>query len=166
MRVVEPFQLKNETISSSKIRSLLQEGNCEKASTYLGRPYFIRGLVVKGVQRGKTLGIPTANLKTEEMQVVPQMGVYITEAEYEGKKYQSLTNVGHAPTFSEKTPLSIETYLLNFDHEIYGENLSIHFLKRIRDTQKFASPEALITQIKKDIETAKGYFEIAHFNIT
>ncbi len=157
LHIASPFKIKGKSVSSSKIRSLLQEGNVQKASKLLGRFYFLQGKVIRGTGRGKSLGIPTANIETQA-ELIPKEGVYVTLAHYKNILYPSVTNIGHAPTFAHKTPFTIETHILDFDKTIYGKSLFIHFLKWLRPTQKFSSPEALLTQIKKDIKKSKMYF--------
>lgn len=157
MHIMPPFKMEEEVVSSSKIRHFLKEGNIHKANEFLGRPFFLEGLTIKGVGRGHKLGIPTANLQTQA-EIIPKEGVYITFAEYKGKKYKSVTNVGHAPTFKDEKPSSIETHLLDWDKDIYGESFRLHFLEWIREIKKFPSAETLVKQIQKDIQTAKDYF--------
>ncbi|MBI3019541.1 MAG: bifunctional riboflavin kinase/FAD synthetase [Deltaproteobacteria bacterium] len=157
LHIAKPFKIKGEVVSSSKIRSFIQKGNVQKATGFLGRPYFLQGKVTRGVGRGKRLGIPTANLQTKA-ELIPKEGVYVTLAQYQNTLYPSVTNIGHAPTFAEKTPFTIEIHILDFHKDLYGKSLFIHFLKWLRPTQKFSSPEALLKQIKKDIERSKMYF--------
>lgn len=146
----------NMVVSSSMIRSLLQEGKIEKTNLLLGRSYEIDGKVIKGKSIGKSLGFPTANIQTEN-EIVPS-GVFITSVGINAKTFPSLTNIGICPTFSQQEA-NIESYIINFDQDLYGEKIKINFFKKIRDEMKFATPEELSSQIKKDLEAAKAYFK-------
>ena len=157
LHIASPFKIKGQVVSSSKIRALIQEGNVKKASELLGRPTFLQGKVIRGKGRGKTLGVPTANLQTHS-ELIPKEGVYATLAQVRNALYPSVTNIGHAPTFSLKTPFTIETHILDFHQNIYGKSLLIHFLHWLRPTQKFSSALDLKKQIKKDIVLAKKHF--------
>jgi len=147
----------NMVVSSSMIRSLLQEGKIEKTNLLLGRSYEIDGKVIKGKSLGKSLGFPTANIQTEN-EIVPS-GVFITSVGINAKTLPSLTNIGICPTFSQQET-NIESYIINFDQDLYGEKIKINFFKKIRDEMKFATPEELSSQIKKDLEAAKSYFNL------
>lgn len=151
LNIIKPFKIKNEIINSTAIRKLIQEGHVKKAALFLGRPYFMQGVVTHGKKR--RLGIPTTRLKTMA-ELLPKAGVYATWTEYKNTRYPSVTNVGHAPTFLDHS-FSIETHILNFDREIYGESLTLHFIDRLRDIQKFDSPQALKNQIQEDIQKTK-----------
>ena len=157
LHIASPFKIKGELVSSSKIRSCIQEGKLKKASEFLGRPYFLQGKVIRGTGRGKNLGIPTANIQTQA-ELIPKEGVYVTLTQVQDVLYPSVTNIGHAPTFSPRTPFTIETHILDFHQNIYGKSLLIHFLHWLRPTQKFSSAQALLKQIKADITQAKNYF--------
>jgi riboflavin kinase/FMN adenylyltransferase len=146
-----------ETVSSSLIRNLLQEGNVEKANRLLGRPYEIEGKVVKGQSRGKALGFPTANIETEN-EIIPQ-GVFITKTRVGSKILPSMTNVGKQPTFDQKD-LNIESFIIDFDRDLYGEHIGICFLKKIRNQIKFRIPDELARQLETDLQTTKAYFRI------
>lgn len=160
LNVMPAFKLKGEVISSSKIREALRSGNVKKAAQFLGRYYFLQGITIKGVGRGKTLGIPTANIQTPA-EITPKMGVYSTWVEYKGKLYASVTNVGHAPTFSEKKPHSIEAHIFDFKKNLYGESFILHFVDRIRAIKKFSSSQELVKQIKADIKTARAMLSVS-----
>lgn len=145
------------TISSSLIRNLLQKGDMEKARVLLGKPYEIEGKVVKGKSRGKGIGFPTANIITKN-EIIPP-GVFITTAEVNTQMYPSLTNIGICPTFRQKET-NIESFLINFHADLYGETIRIHFLKKIRDEIQFDSPAKLSNQIHNDLEQAKAFFHL------
>lgn len=155
VRSIPPIRVGEAVVSSSIIRELLRKGAIEKAATLLGRYYEIEGEVIKGKSRGKTLGFPTANIKTSN-EVTPG-GVFFSEVYFDGKRYPSLTNIGIRPTFHQKD-INIETYLLRFDADLYGKKIRICFLKRIRDEINFDSAEALTHQIQKDIQAAEIFF--------
>jgi riboflavin kinase/FMN adenylyltransferase len=144
-----------ETVSSSLIRNLLQEGKVEKANRLLGRPYEIEGEVVKGQSRGKALGFPTANIETEN-EIIPQ-GVFITQTRVGSTMLPSMTNVGKQPTFDQKD-LHVESFIIDFDKDLYGEPIGINFLKKIRDQMKFRTPDELARQLKGDLQTTRAYF--------
>ncbi len=146
-------------ISSTRIRSYLKDGQIEKANALLGRHYFVTGIVKTGKQLGRTIGFPTANLTVKSHMTNIKSGIYITETTADGKCYQSVTNVGFNPTF-EQTDFNLETYLFNFNEDLYGKYIKVAFIKRIRDELKFKNAEELKKWIAKDVETAKKYFNI------
>lgn len=148
---------KGRTVSSSLIRTLLQEGKIEEANVLLGRPYEIEGRVIKGKDRGKALGFPTANIKTEN-EIIP-MGVYVSQVLIDSRTYPSLTNAGLRPTFGQEE-MQIESYIIDFDKKLYGQEIAVRFIRKIRDEIKFKSPEALSRQIQKDLRQAKAYFKL------
>jgi riboflavin kinase/FMN adenylyltransferase len=158
VEVVEPLKVDQTIVSSSKIRNLIQGGEVEVASRLLGRHYPIFGKVVEGAKRGKTLGFPTANLEISD-ELYPKTGVYAVEVVWHQQHFNALANVGLNPTFSSpigtrEERFSLEIHILNFNQEIYGEEIEVHFKKRIRDEVRFESPSLLIEQIKKDIRYA------------
>jgi riboflavin kinase/FMN adenylyltransferase len=159
VEVVEPLRIGQTIVSSSKIRDLIQRGEVEGASRLLGRDYPIIGKVVEGAKRGKTLGFPTANLEISD-ELYPKAGVYAVEVEWREQRLNGLANVGSNPTFlSEQNgkgkPVSLEVYILNFNRNIYGEEIQVNFKKRIRDEVRFESSSLLIEQIKKDVQWAQ-----------
>lgn len=151
VKIVEPVLQKEALVSSSLVRRYVGEGHVAKAGRLLTRPYFIDGRIIKGERRG--LCIPTANLKTEN-ELTPREGVYATQTEINGRKLKSVTNIGFNPTFGNRA-LSIETHILNFKGRLYGKKMRLFFIDRLRDEKKFASPEKLVKQIRKDIAAAK-----------
>jgi len=158
VEVVEPLKVDQTIVSSSKIRDLVQRGEVEVASRLLGRDYPIFGKVVEGAKRGKTLGFPTANLEISD-ELYPKTGVYAVKVVWHQEHFNGLANVGLNPTFSpqigiRKERFSLEVHILNFHQEIYGEEIEVHFKKRIRDEVRFGSLSLLIEQIKKDIRYA------------
>jgi len=154
---VPEVQLRGQRISSSEIRKLLDEGRVNLARRMLGRPYGVEGVVVRGNRRGHTIGFPTANLKPHN-RVIPKFGVYATATLVNGTWRRSITNIGVRPTFETQAEPSIETYLFDFDSDLYGDVLRVRFLHRIRDERKFNGIEELKAQIEKDTQTALNYF--------
>ena len=142
-----------EKISSRTIRELIKKGQIEKANKYLNRYYKIRGEVVHGHQRGRTLNFPTANLKTNFSYIIPADGVYLTRIKVLDEYHYALSNIGSNPTF-ENDIRNIETYILDFDKDIYEENISIEFLEFFRSDIKFNSKEELIEQMESDKKKA------------
>jgi len=152
--------LRGARISSSKIRELLAHGKVNLARRMLGRPYGVEGVIIRGDQRGRTIGFPTANLKPQN-RVIPKYGVYATANLIDGRWRRSITNVGVRPTFEGDKEPSIESYIFDFDGDLYGDVLRVRFLHRIRDERKFGGIEELKIQIAKDSQTAQNYFKHA-----
>jgi riboflavin kinase/FMN adenylyltransferase len=152
------IKLRGARISSSRIRNLLIEGRVNLARRMLGRPYGVEGRIVRGDRRGHTIGFPTANLHPQN-RVIPRNGVYVTSTLIEDQWRRSITNIGIRPTFGKDSEPSIETYILNWDGDLYGDVLRVRFLHRVRDEKKFNSIDELIAQIKKDVGRAERYFE-------
>ena len=139
-------------VSSTKIRKALEEGRIDEANGMLGYGYSLKGVVVAGNRLGRTIGFPTANMKLyEPLKLVPARGVYAVDVEVLGKTWRGMTNIGTRPTVGGTFP-TIETYILDFDEDIYGLPLRITFLRRIRDEIHFPSLEALKEQLEKDRE--------------
>jgi riboflavin kinase/FMN adenylyltransferase len=157
VREVEQISLGGEVISSTKIRQLLKNGEVEHASRLLGRDYAITGVVVRGDGRGRTLGFPTANIAPKH-EIIPAYGVYAVRLFVRERFYTGIANIGVRPTFGKET-LSIEAYLFDFDEDLYGEEISVYFLEKIRDEKKFSCIEDLVGQIRQDIERARRIHE-------
>ncbi len=136
----------NETTSSSLIRQLLLEGDLEEANRRLGYSYSLTGKVISGYQIGRKIGFPTANIAAEVGKLVPKNGVYAARVSKGGK---AVVNIGNRPTFNGND-ITIEVHIIDFEGDIYGENITIEFVSRLRDEMKFASPEELVEQINKD----------------
>ncbi len=159
LELASPVLLEGKVVSSSLVREALSEGHLEEAQKLLGKPFFYRGEIVHGDKRGRTIGFPTANMKCEEkFPLLP--GVYATSVNWQGKTYQSVTNIGKRPTFQGSTelsmiPLKIETHILDQNFDLYGEILEVSFHHRIRDERKFASIDELKAQIQSDVNLAK-----------
>ncbi|MCM8710631.1 bifunctional riboflavin kinase/FAD synthetase [Clostridium sp. SYSU_GA19001] len=156
LHVIDSVMYKSEVVSSSRIRSLIAEGNVSEANKMLLMPFMIRGVVVKGKQLGRTIGFPTANLSYDDTLLIPRIGVYFTVIKYKNLFYKAITSVGYNPTVnSVENNVSIETHILNFEKNIYGENIELYFIKRMRDEIKFNSLIELAYQLKKDKEFAE-----------
>ncbi|MBA3692292.1 MAG: bifunctional riboflavin kinase/FAD synthetase [Acidobacteria bacterium] len=155
---VPEITVRGQRISSSKIRELLAIGKINFARRMLGRPYGVEGQIIHGDQRGRTIGFPTANLKPRN-RVIPKYGVYATANLIDGKWRRSITNVGVRPTFENDKEPSIESYIFDFDGDLYGDVLRVRFLHRIRDERKFSGIEELKNQIEKDTRRALSYFK-------
>lgn len=151
--IVSPIKNNGEVVSSSLIRKLILGGNIKKANKYLGRLFSIEGEVIHGKKRGKNLGFPTANIYLNNNYIVPKTGLYKTNTIYKSNRYNSLTNVGFNPTFERNRNISIETYILNFNKDIYNEEIKVEFLEFLRDEKKFNSKEELIEQMNSDIRS-------------
>lgn len=151
--VLEPYYYDEEVISSTRIRKLILDGNIEKANEMLPRLYCLKGKVKHGRKLGRTIGFPTANLEYSNEMIIPKIGVYYTNIIYENEKYKGITSIGNNPTVEGKE-LTIETYILDFEDEVYGEEIEVYFIERIRDEKKFDSLEQLVVQLRADKEFA------------
>ena len=154
---IDEVQLRGLRISSSRIRKLLAEGRVNLARRMLGRPYGVEGVIIRGNRRGHTIGFPTANLKPHN-RVIPRFGVYATATLIDGAWRRSITNIGVRPTFESDADPSIESYVFDFDGDLYGAVLRVRFLHRIRDERKFNGIDELKAQIEKDTRRARNYF--------
>ena len=152
-------QINEVSVSSTKIRNSLLEGNISLANKYLGYPYILTGNVVKGNQLGRTIGFPTANIEIpEDYKLIPKNGVYIVTANVNDETVFGMMNIGVKPTL-EENKLSIEVHLLDFDKDIYNQKIRVHILERLRDEQKFESFEALKLQLEVDKQNTIHFFE-------
>jgi riboflavin kinase/FMN adenylyltransferase len=154
---IEAITLGGERVGSNAIRKLIMDGDVEKAAKFLGRPHMIGGIVVKGENRGKWMGFPTINLDTF-FELVPKNGVYMTEVELGGRRKPSVTNIGYNPTFGGKKFL-METHILDFSGNLYGNEVVIYFHKRIREEMKFSGIDELKERIAKDVALAREHFQ-------
>jgi riboflavin kinase/FMN adenylyltransferase len=153
--VVPPMTIDGETVSSTAIRQALAEGDMEKVQKLLGRPFRLQGRVGGGDKRGKKLGFPTANIEVAPGQALPAGGVYACRAYISGKAYSAMTNMGTRPTFGGG-PQTIETYLLDYKGDLYGQELAIDIIERLRDEKKFDTPEQLKEQIAQDVRQGRA----------
>ena len=153
--VVDAHYQDGNLVSSTRIRELVHQGRMADARELLGRPYQIRGVVQVGKQRGgKEIGYPTANLQVNENDLVPRIGVYVTQVICEGKCYGGVLNIGYNPTFSENR-LVAETHIFDFNKDIYGKPIKLNLLKFIRDEKKYPGIGELAEQISRDVVEAK-----------
>ena len=153
---VEEVRSLDSPISSSRIRRAIQSGEVELARELLGRPYVIEGTVIHGESRGARLGFPTANLESPN-ELMPQDGVYVTEAALDGVPHPAVTNIGSRPTFAAAS-YAVETHILDAPGDLYGQPIEVRFLARLRPELKFDSAEALVAQVRKDVQRARDYF--------
>ena len=157
VEVVAALSDESGVISSTEIRKLISVGNVNEAKQLMGHPYSLRGPVIRGDGRGKQIGVPTANIDYPREKIVPAKGIYAGWAALDDKKYKAAISIGVNPTFTpEKQIPSVEAYLLDFDRDIYGKELEIEFIARLRNELKFPSVDTLVEQIWRDVEEAKG----------
>lgn len=159
LQVVPAVQVDGRPVSSSRIREALARGDVEEAAHCLGRPYYLKGEVVMGVQRGRTIGVPTANLRPL-VEFIPRLGVYVSRTRVGTQEFNSITNVGTNPTFHQEVqaPLRVETHLFDFAGDLYGHEIRVELLKYLREEQRFPGVEELRRQIQNDLTMARGYF--------
>lgn len=156
---VELAHVEGGVVSSSRVRRAVTEGDLESATALLGRPFDVDGVVIHGDDRGAGLGFPTANMAIEPGLAYPPRGVYACFALLEGARFQAAVNVGVNPTFGgdpATTPMRIEAYLMDFDGDLYDRTLRVEFVARLRDEIAFDSPDALVEQMKRDVEDARA----------
>lgn len=152
-------EIQEVSVSSTKIRKAIEDGNIVLANKYLGYDYFFTGIVQKGKQLGRTIGFPTANLKIpENYKLIPKKGVYIVKTDFQDKTVYGIMNIGTNPTVEGKN-LSIEVYYLNYDSNLYGEKIKVSILDYIREEKKFESVSLLKQQLEKDVATAIAYLD-------
>lgn len=157
-RVVKKIRVGDREVSSRYIRSLLESGEVEKANMYLGHPHLLMGKVVPGKQLGRTIGVPTANLAYDPERVKLPFGVYACRMEIDGKTYAAVTNIGIRPTVGGES-ITAEPWILGFDGDLYGKELSLELLSYLRPEQKFPNLAALKAQIGEDAIQTKEIFE-------
>ncbi len=153
LHVVDPFMIDGKVVSSTLIRQAIMDGDMKEASTLLGRQYSIKGIVMEGNRLGRTIGFPTCNISVDEGMVAPANGVYQTCCAVDGILYEAVTNVGVKPTIGEYEK-NIETNIFDFDEDVYGREIEVFFIDRIREERKFSGIEELKKQIAKDREKA------------
>ena len=156
VQTFEPLLSEGAAISSSRVRDALADGHVRDAHHLLGHPYTLCGSVIHGDGRGRKINIPTANIEIKAEKITPKNGVYATWAILQGKKHPAVTNIGIRPTFTpDKERANIETHILGFSKNIYGEELKLELVERLRDEKKFSSVNELLQQIHADIEKAQ-----------
>jgi riboflavin kinase/FMN adenylyltransferase len=154
--VVPLLAASGEKVGSTAVRQALARGDMEMAASLLGRPFALRGPVIKGAERGKGLGFPTANMAFGRDRALPAFGVYVTRAYLREGVFPAVTNIGLRPTFDEDKP-TVETFILDFQGEVYGQELRIELVHRLRGEVRFPTPEALRDQIEKDVAATRAY---------
>ena len=155
-RVVPLVELEGETVSSSHIRGLIAAGDVARAARFLGEPFQLEGRVVQGDRRGHALGVPTANLVPDDRLACPGHGVYAGLASTPGlERWPAAVNVGVRPTFETGRGLIVEAYLIDFEGDLYGQTLRLAFLERLRGERRFESVDALVAQMRADVERAR-----------
>lgn len=146
-------------VSSTKIRNAIKSGDIETANSFLGEPFQLQGVVVKGQSLGRELGFPTANLDLQsDLKLIPASGVYAVKVDIDGILYDGMMNLGNRPTIDDLTSTNIEVHLFNFSGDLYGKMLTVQLLSRFRDVIKFDSIEALKSQLAKDETNIRSYF--------
>lgn len=157
--IIPPVTRENITVSSTYIRSLLESGQVERAADFLGHRHSLSQTVTHGCHFGRTIGIPTVNLTPPEEVLLPERGVYITRVYLpDGRSFPGVTNVGTRPTVSDSDAVSVETFLLDFDGDLYGQDIRLEFCRRLRPERKFASAQELKEQIQRNIQQTRDYF--------
>lgn len=154
VHIMPPVKVDGEIVSSSLIRQALEQGKIVRATKMLGYRPMLDGLVIEGERRGRQLGFPTANIGIDSIYNVPAKGVYAALARVNEQCYSAVVNIGSKPTFHEAYPLSIEAHLMDFNQDIYGQNITLSFIEKLRDEQRFPSLEELVAQINKDRDQA------------
>jgi riboflavin kinase/FMN adenylyltransferase len=153
---IDPVRYKEFVVSSTRVRRLVGEGRMDEAGGLLGHPYYLDATVVEGRGKGRELGFPTANLRTEN-ELIPPDGVYATTLTVDGIVRAGLTNIGVRPTFGESAR-TIETHVLTFDEDLYGKRVRLGFVQRMRDERRFEDVDALRAQIQADQRRAERLF--------
>lgn len=157
--IIPKVELHGATVSSTLIRALIEQGDVTQAAAYLGHPHTMRQQVQHGKRLGRTIGIPTINLAVPDHVLTPKRGVYVSRVCLEnGKSYPGVTNVGVRPTVSQSGIVSVETFLLGFDGDLYGQTVRLEFFRRLREERPFDSLEALKNQIQNDVAASYAYF--------
>ncbi|MDE6889215.1 MAG: riboflavin biosynthesis protein RibF [Eubacterium sp.] len=157
VRVVQKMQYQGRDISSTYIREALQKGSLEFANELLGYPYFIRGRIIHGNQVGRTIGFPTINIQPPPQKLLPPFGVYVSKIHLDGKQYGGITNIGKKPTIHGDYPPGAETYIYDFDGDVYEKTAKVELLHFERPEMKFDGIEALKQQLEKDIAYGRKY---------
>ena len=155
VEVIPPYTINSEVVSSTLIRRALVQGDMRKVERLMGRYFYVGGKVITSDKRGRVLGFPTANLDIKPQQALPSNGIYATITQIDGKQFASATNIGIRPTFGdgEKT---VETHLLNYKGDLYGKDIRVEFVQKLRDEQRFPSSEELKVQIEKDVREVEA----------
>ena len=155
VEVIPPYIINGEAVSSTLIRQALGQGDMRKVQRLMGRYFHLRGKVITSDKRGRLLGFPTANLDMMPQQALPGNGIYATIVHIGSRRFPAATNVGVRPTFGEGMK-TVETHLLDYEGDLYGKEIKVEFVQKLRDEQRFASSEALKAQIEKDLQAVQG----------
>jgi riboflavin kinase/FMN adenylyltransferase len=155
VEVTPPFTLDGEVVSSTLIRRALAQGDMRKVERLMGHYFYLGGKVITSDKRGRVLGFPTANLDIRPQQALPGNGIYATIAQVDGKRFPAATNIGIRPTFGEREK-TVETHLLNYKGDLYGKDMRLDFVQKLRDEQRFPSSEELKAQIEKDVREVEA----------
>jgi riboflavin kinase / FMN adenylyltransferase len=154
---IDPVRYKEFVVSSTRIRRLVAEGRVDEAGALLGHSYALAGTIVEGRRRGRELGFPTANLRTDN-ELIPPHGVYATTLTVDGIVHAAITNIGVNPTFGDNGATTIETHVLHYNRELYGQRVQLGFVQRLRDERRFDDVDALRAQIEADCRRAERLF--------
>ncbi len=157
VHVVSPVQIDDQTVSSTRVRQLLEEGDVELAATLLERSYSVTGQVVHGKELGRKMGFPTANVAMPKHKALPDFGIYIAKVKTKSGTYPAVVSLGFHPTVPEGD-ITLEAHLLGYSEDLYGQKVRVRFLKRIRPEIRFDTIDELKEQIAKDVQTARSYF--------
>jgi len=155
VEVIPPYTIDGEVVSSTLIRQALVQGDMRKVERLMGHYFHLRSKVITSDKRGRVLGFPTANLDIRPQQALPGNGIYATIAQVDGKQFPSATNIGIRPTFGEGEK-TVETHLLNYKDDLYGKDIRVEFVQKLRDEQRFPSSEELKVQIEKDVREVEA----------
>jgi riboflavin kinase/FMN adenylyltransferase len=156
---LEPVEHAGRAVSSSNIRTLLREGDVAEAAALLGRFSYLDGKVVVGARRGHRLGFPTANLEIDQSLLLPANGVYVVRACWGTDNHAGVANIGQRPTFDQESERTLEAHILDFSGDLYGKELRVEFIERLRPEVRFESSEALIAQMESDVERTRNVIE-------
>ena len=159
LTVIDPVQAGGAAVSSTRVRQAVACGDMPLVRTLLGRPYALSGEVMPGKRLGREIGFPTVNLYPDAHLILPQRGVYITGLHWNGVQYPAMTNVGLNPTVEHIRRPKVETHVLDFDRELYGQRVQITFYQKIRDEQAFSGVEQLKQQLEHDVQVTRNYLE-------
>jgi riboflavin kinase/FMN adenylyltransferase len=160
LHTVDPVLVSGEIVSSTRVREALRSGDVARVERYLGRPFEVPGVVIKGAGRGQGLGFPTANLEIWDERAFPRSGVYACIATVDGKRWKAVANIGVRPTFnSDEVVPTTEAHLLAYSGDLYDKEIRLAFIARLRDERRFANPEALMQRIQVDIQRAEEILE-------
>jgi len=150
VEVIPPYTINGEVVSSTLIRQALIQGDMKRVEKLMGHHFYLKGEVITSDKRGRVLGFPTANLDIKPQQALPDNGIYATVTQVDGKQFPSATNIGTRPTFGEGNKM-VETHLLNYKGNLYGKEIKVEFVRKLRNEQRFPSSEELKIRIEKDV---------------